>query len=281
MSVTYSYYYIGDKKYEELDEPVLLSVSKQKNGKMGEIKPHSHSYMEVFYFESGNGFFECDGRKVEVCAGDCIIVGEGKRHVQYSADVTPLVYYSFGVTNVFFPEIGKANCISTDSYEHIRAEKCPRVSEFVGLCNNELESAHANRISAATAYFKLLLIYLSRVVNPQVEEKKEGFSQEVKNYLENNFADNITLNMLCKKFFANKSTLLHAFKRDFGTSPLHYLNLIRIENAKKLLANGCSVTESAIKSGFSNPVYFAEMFKKVNAITPSTFKKFTQGKIEK
>ena len=77
------------------------------------------------------------------------------------------------------------------SYEHIRAEKCTRVSEFVGLCNNELESAHANRISAATAYFKLLLIYLARVTNPQVEEKKEGFSQEVKNYLENNFADKV------------------------------------------------------------------------------------------
>ena len=281
MSITYSYYYIGDKKYEELDEPVLLSVSKQKNGKMGEIKPHSHSYMEVFYFESGNGFFECDGDKVEVGAGDCIVVSEGKRHLQYSADATPLVYFSFAVTNVFFPEIGKANCVSTSGYEYVSAEKCPKVSDFVMMCNSELESKNANGIAAATAYFKLLIIYLMRVINPQVKEKTDGFSQEVKNYLENNFAENITLNMLCKKFFVNKSTLLHAFKRDNGTSPLHYLNLIRIENAKKLLANGCSVTESAIKSGFSNPVYFAEMFKKVNAITPSTFKKFTQGKIEK
>ena len=72
-----------------------------------------------------------------------------------------------------------------------------------------------------------------------------------------------------------KSHLLHSFKRDEGTSPMRYLNSYRIEKAKELLKSGERVTAVALSVGFSNPVYFSELFRRQVGITPSAFKKFS------
>ena len=53
------------------------------------------------------------------------------------------------------------------------------------------------------------------------------------------------------------------FKFFYGTSPLNYINNLKIEHAKELLASGLySVTETALSSGFVDPSHFSRVFKK-------------------
>ena len=42
---------------EFMSSPVLLTFSKIKNGPPEDAGPHTHPYLEVFYFESGKGWF--------------------------------------------------------------------------------------------------------------------------------------------------------------------------------------------------------------------------------
>ena len=66
MAHFYNYYYVGDLNLTE-DElhrspPLLLTFSKVQNGPKGEVPPHMHAHLEIFYFESGTGFFDLNGQ---------------------------------------------------------------------------------------------------------------------------------------------------------------------------------------------------------------------------
>lgn len=62
------------------------------------------------------------------------------------------------------------------------------------------------------------------------------------------------------------------FKKNFGISPLKYINNLKISRAKELLMSGMySVATSAEMSGFTDMSYFSREFKKITGVSPSRF----------
>lgn len=54
---------------------------------------------------------------------------------------------------------------------------------------------------------------------------------------------------------------------------LDYLNKVRIEKAKELLANtDLKVWEIAEKVGYKNPKHFARIFKDITGLTPNEYR---------
>ena len=275
MSLIYNYYYMASSGELEqgISSPVVLTFSKLKNGPTGEVKPHKHPYMEIFYFDEGKGFFECVGEKQEIEAGDVVIVSAGKTHLQYSSEVTPLTFYGFAVTNVKVPFAERPDSLSNKGYAVIR--KAKEVKGIIDDIMRELEDDKTGAMVSAMAHFRLLLVSIIRQINVMPKSDKMTLAEEVRTYIEMHCDEDITLDGLCKQFFVGKSHLLHSFKRDEGTSPMRYLNSYRIEKAKELLKSGERVTAVALSVGFSNPVYFSELFRRQVGITPSAFKKFS------
>lgn len=71
-----------------------------------------------------------------------------------------------------------------------------------------------------------------------------------------------------------KSYFITQFKKLFSVSPMQYLTLVRIEQAKLLLHNTTdSVTQIAAKIGFNSPVYFTEVFSKTVGTSPTLYRK--------
>ncbi len=64
------------------------------------------------------------------------------------------------------------------------------------------------------------------------------------------------------------------FEKTTGTSPLKYINELRIERAKELLSSGMySVTEVAEMSGFSDTGYFSRSFRRMAGVSPTEYRK--------
>ena len=63
------------------------------------------------------------------------------------------------------------------------------------------------------------------------------------------------------------------FRRQFGSSPVTYLNNLRIQHAcRYLLATDYSISELAYRCGFYDPRYFNRLFRNLIGVTPKEYR---------
>ena len=71
----------------------------------------------------------------------------------------------------------------------------------------------------------------------------------------------------------NPSYFSTLFKQSCGSSFKEYLNSIRIEESKKLLAaTDRSILDIALSIGFEDQSYFTKVFKKYTGLTPKQYR---------
>ena len=93
-------------------------------------------------------------------------------------------------------------------------------------------------------------------------------------YLHENYTEKVTIEKMCRTFCCSKSTLLTAFKREYGRTVINYLSELRVEEAKKLLSStALSISEISDATGFYDQAYFSKVFSKEVGITPSDYRK--------
>jgi AraC-like DNA-binding protein len=94
-----------------------------------------------------------------------------------------------------------------------------------------------------------------------------------KEFIKLHFAANIGLREIAGEAFYSKFHFIRIFKSCYGRTPYQYLTSVRIENAKKLLLNNISVTDTCFSVGFDSVTYFTGLFKKITGSTPALFQK--------
>ena len=105
-------------------------------------------------------------------------------------------------------------------------------------------------------------------------KKTDSTIKEIKQYLQENYNHNISLDTLASTFNISKQWLILRFKKELGTTPMAYLNNFRMKKAKQLLLNQqINVGEVAYACGFETPYYFTNTFKKHFDISPTEWRK--------
>jgi YesN/AraC family two-component response regulator len=101
-------------------------------------------------------------------------------------------------------------------------------------------------------------------------------SELIKNaihFIAENFSTPLSLEQVAKHVHLNSAYFSTLFKRSTGSSFKEYLNMIRIEESKRLLANtNYSVIDIAIATGFEDQSYFSKVFKKHTGLTPKQYR---------
>jgi AraC family transcriptional regulator len=94
----------------------------------------------------------------------------------------------------------------------------------------------------------------------------------VTSYIEEHLAEPIPLATLAQLVRLSPYYFCRAFKQSLGVPPHRYHNSRRIEHAKTLLANPApSVTDIALKLGFSETSSFTAAFRRATGITPTAY----------
>lgn len=96
---------------------------------------------------------------------------------------------------------------------------------------------------------------------------------KVTQYIQQNYASPISLEELSKVAIVSKSTLIQAFKLAYDTTPIKYINRIRLDKAKALLLNtDSSISEISEMVGFQSLHYFSRYFKNHENLSPVEYR---------
>ena len=106
-----------------------------------------------------------------------------------------------------------------------------------------------------------------------------GLVGKILELTEHNFTDSdLSLTTIAEELNYNPKYLSHHFKEKMGITYSEYLRSLRIKYAASLFDHGIdSVKNVAFLSGFTDPLYFSGVFKKVTGLSPKEYKSSKKG----
>lgn len=106
-----------------------------------------------------------------------------------------------------------------------------------------------------------------------VPTKNSEIVKKAVQYISQNFSNPLTLESVANQVHLNPSYFSTMFKQSTGSTFKEYLNMVRIEESKRLLANtDYSLIDIAIATGFEDQSYFSKVFKKYTGLTPKQYR---------
>ncbi|GFI22926.1 bifunctional transcriptional activator/DNA repair enzyme AdaA [Lachnospiraceae bacterium] len=274
---------IKDNQICNFDGLKLLYVSTSKYEGDWQSILHSHPFSELFYVVRGSGSFITEGMEFPVCKNDMVIINPNVQHTEKSMRTTPLEYIVLGIEGLSFSfeniaavqegifmqtafgDVYKYNTQNSNIYAYLNImleEISKQQNSYETVCKNLLE---------------VIMICMLRNNNLSIVQSNNALLNrectQVKNYLDANYSENITLDTLASLSHMNKYYLVHAFTKYIGISPITYLIQKRIQEGKSLLeSTSYSISQISSTLGFSSQSYFSQAFKKVTGKTPNQYR---------
>ena len=234
-----------------------------------------HTYPKIIFAYSGEGSIEIDDRQYFISKNDLFIFN----HLNCNCTVIPsggqleLVTIALEDMAFLFPDT------SDVKYAHftIKDKDCQL---FLNRFIKEIRKEALYYQHSCEYYLNLLCINLQRIHGLEyksiTKEKSTKDCEVIREYIDQHFTENITLDVLAEVSHMNKYYLVHSFTNNYGCSPINYLNEKKIDESKILLEKtNYSIAEIAKKIGFSSQSYFSQSFKKHTYMTPNEYRRST------
>ena len=248
--------------------------------------PHSHSFWQLLVPTGGDG---------------SILVGEES----YPATRGTALFAQPGIPHTVFRNEGAAGPPKfIDVKFGVEEERLEQELRTLGPCvtftdtdaslaqlKNILTEAQFQELFSSEVINMAFSIFLIGLIRTHHGEKSAAFVQYEKaavldesykglpvsqllEYINQNFDRIISLDDLSSFAHVSKTTLIEIFKEVYGSTPIRYLNNLRMQKAKELLSDSdISISEISEMVGFQSIHYFSRNFKEREGCTPMEYRR--------
>lgn len=240
------------------------------------VKPHSHPFYHMLVVQSGELQVTADEKNYTIRAGQCVLIPREMKHayINLCTTVNECLEIKFSIPSSSADEkFAKYGLLQTE--DPLAAKLSQRIiQEYTDLGPLADE--------AAASYMDSLLHILTA---GHRYHKRNDFrfidaseysplSQQIIRYLEQHYAESISLDDIAKAVGYNKSYMCTSFKKNTQTTINDCLNMIRIRRAAELIAySDNDISHIASMCGFSTVSHFNQVFLKNVGTTPGQCRK--------
>ena len=252
----------------------LLNAASARYGGDWHSVPHTHSHTELFFIIGGKGQFLIEDRLYPVGVNNLVIINPNVVHTEVSLNAQPLEYIVLGMEGIALD----ASRRSGEPFGILDALESMEVASCLRNILREMEQKNTGYEDVCQAYMEILIIRLMRYTALAIPTNSQVLSANrqcaaVRRYIDLHFKESLTLEQLAEEGHMNKYYLSHAFKREYGISPINYMIAKRIEESKYLLAEtDLSMSQIAQLLGFSSLSYFSQVFHRTQAVSPKEYR---------
>lgn len=243
---------------------------------------HLHSHPDTFelsYVFSGQSALYCGDKFYETHPGDIIIKNSNTIHAEKSDITNPIEQICINVTGLSLEKLDE-NCLIFPSMTpvfNVGSNKPLFDAIFKYILDQTVDTMNVDLVKINSILISILEIiyndYHLKLPN-DIQENNQKSINPVREYIEKNYALNLSIDSLAKEFFISPFYLSKKFKAETGFTINQYILGCRMGEAERLLIfSDLSIKDIAITVGYKNLPYFYTTFKKYAGCTPLDFKK--------
>lgn len=243
---------------------------------------HNHTFFQMMGFSEGNGQVLIENQSFPITPKQVYLLRPQLQHavvaapgsplrildIKFSVQSQPLFEDLCHIETPFTPE---SFSWITHSFETIIHESQKREDYYYSLiCNTLLEMlVHIIREQGGGGRPRQAPL----TETPKAKTYKGVDVAALMDYIQFNYSHIISLDDLSHAACVNKTTLSNMFKELYNTTPIRYINGIRMQKALELLANtDLGIGEIAELVGFQSIHYFSRYFKEKMDCTPIEYR---------
>lgn len=240
--------------------------------------PHCQQFAQSYVIgtiQSGMGLLQYRNTRQEIARGAFYVIEPGE---VWSCQSKELTFYHLLVDPTLLQHV---------TTEIVGTEKSWPCLPGPGLHNTALSLIFENLYTRLTVSIsqleqqelllevvvQLLLSHTKDRVEPQRLQGERPAIHRVKAYVAEHHAEDISLETLARIANLSEFHLTRVFRQIVGLPPHAYQIQLRISHARKLLAQGFSVSYVANETGFFDQTHFTHQFKRHVGVTPGTYRK--------
>ncbi|MFA6866001.1 MAG: AraC family transcriptional regulator [Clostridia bacterium] len=231
-------------------------------------KKHYHKQLELLYILKGNQKVNINNDSFELAEGDLIIVNPYELHEYKQNGVVSFVLCIPSRFLEFFENYSGGMYFNTNY-----VKKSPVTKQIYSIMTELMDVCGSNDL-IVYAKTLLLLSYMVENVGLQKMQKEQnsGINAVVVDYINDHYADNITLDDIAKYCCYSKYYISKTFNKMVNCNINDYINLKRIEAFIHLQSNNTSnISENALAVGFNSTRAFYTAFRKLYNLTPKEY----------
>lgn len=222
-------------------------------------------YHALSFRRRGNAEFRTDDETFRVSDGTVLYIPKGCCYT-LSAKHEELFVVHFNLLNSENTPLSRIEHLSPSNFGYYDN----RFSELLNLWTKK-QSGYLYECNAV--FYKLLSALHHEAFDRNCDNAGKRIAECV-DYIHEHFTDReLSIEVLSRRAGMSDTYFRKLFVSSYGTTPLRYINNLRISHATELLRSGYySVEQVAEKAGFANPKYLCAVLRKNTGFTPFAFK---------
>lgn len=251
----------------------------QEIGESTSLTPHKSKHNNIssllfFTVTSGSGNLHYMDNVYHLKVGDCVLIDCNNSYYHESSDdlwtIKWIHFWGPTAQAIFLKYIDRGGLFAFKTKHYNSYLKLWDKLFNYASSLDYIRDMHINELLS-----NLLTTLMSENYNDaKVHKKVNATIQHVKEYIDNHYTEDISLDNLSSIFFINKSYLLRQFKSSYNITINTYINSLRITKAKYLLRfSDLSLTEIGEQCNITPTYYFSRTFKKFENMPPSEYRK--------
>ena len=246
----------------------------------GYIMMHRHDNLaEVTLLVHGKGQYAVNNHIYDVKVGDVILSGAGIVHDAFMQEREHYGTITVQIENLQMPDCAPGQFLPRDQvpvfhlpkqYPELR-KLMSDIRDLSGIENPEFREACQEKTETVLELVSDMIHDSGRPV-----QKMDSFCLEIEEYINEHYAEDLSLESVAAAFYVSTFHLSHLFKRETGYNFKQYLMRMRIGEAQKILLYEPKVriADIAQRVGYEDASYFSRAFQKETGMSPKEYKNY-------
>lgn len=280
--------------FQEIEmSSTLVNAHRDINYQYEVMGLHSHEFYEILCCRSSCGAeYLVGSRRYSLQKGDIILIRPGVSHsailpnpleIPYERDI---LWLSDSFQNYFAKILG----VPEVSYDQelptylIRTANT-RWEYLCDLLHCCVRTEEKKEPLWQTKILGYALLFLSELNGSRIARTGHALAAEAPDlldeilaYIENNYAQKLTMEQLAKQFYVSQRTISNLFRSRLGVTFYQFLTRRRLIAAKSLILKGAALETVSLQSGFQDYSAFFRAFKGEFGISPREFRRLEEQK---